>query len=112
MDVFHNPQRVGFTTLTVAFEEGTATSVATLVSILFTLNLVLFVFNLLPVPPLDGSTVLANFHRPYANWLRDNYQSAGYFFMGYFVLIMVLERTPYGLFRISRNVANWYISLF
>ncbi len=58
MDVFHNPQRVGFTTLTVAFEEGTATSVATLVSILFTLNLVLFVFNLLPVPPLDGSGAL------------------------------------------------------
>lgn len=58
MNVFHSPQRIGFTTLTVAFEEGTATSVATLVSILFTLNLVLFVFNLLPVPPLDGSGAL------------------------------------------------------
>jgi len=58
MDVFHSPQRVGFTTLTVAFEDGTASSVATLVSILFTLNLVLFVFNLIPVPPLDGSGAL------------------------------------------------------
>jgi len=56
--VFDNPRHIGFTTLTVAFKEGTATSVATLVSILFTLNLVLFVFNLLPVPPLDGSGAL------------------------------------------------------
>ncbi len=56
--VFDNPQRIGFTTLTVAFEEGIPASAATLVSILFTLNLVLFVFNLLPVPPLDGSGAL------------------------------------------------------
>jgi Zn-dependent protease len=31
------------------------------IAILFLLNLVLFVFNLLPVPPLDGSTILPMF---------------------------------------------------
>jgi len=32
---------------------------ATLLSILFTLNVLLFAFNLLPLPPLDGSSALA-----------------------------------------------------
>lgn len=37
---------------------GGASAAATLLSILFGLNLLLLVFNLLPVPPLDGSAVL------------------------------------------------------
>lgn len=37
---------------------GAAAGAATLLSILFSLNLLLFVFNLLPLPPLDGSAVL------------------------------------------------------
>ncbi len=39
-------------------EEGFATSLATLASIAFSLNMILFVFNLLPIPPLDGSAAL------------------------------------------------------
>lgn len=35
-----------------------------LLSMLFTLNLVLFTFNLLPLPPLDGATILALFLTP------------------------------------------------
>ena len=36
--------------------EGFTVLAATLVSILFSLNLLLFVFNLIPFPPLDGSS--------------------------------------------------------
>lgn len=36
--------------------EGFAVLAATLISILFSLNLLLFVFNLIPFPPLDGSS--------------------------------------------------------
>ena len=35
------------------------------------LNLFLCGFNLLPVPPLDGSHILANFSRGYGNWVGD-----------------------------------------
>jgi len=34
-------------------------------------NLLLCAFNLLPVPPLDGSRVLANFHRGFARFIDD-----------------------------------------
>jgi Zn-dependent protease len=36
-------------------------TLATLVSITFVLNLLLLVFNLIPVPPLDGSGVIGLF---------------------------------------------------
>jgi Zn-dependent protease len=35
------------------------TELATLLSVLFSLNLVLLVFNLIPLPPLDGSNLIA-----------------------------------------------------
>lgn len=43
---------------------GSIDGVATVVSILFSLNLILFVFNLLPLPPLDGSAVIPLFLGP------------------------------------------------
>jgi len=41
--------------------DGTATALTTFLSVLFTLNLILGTFNLLPVPPLDGHAVLGLF---------------------------------------------------
>lgn len=41
----------------VAPAVGWANALAPLLSILFSLNLILFVFNLFPLPPLDGSAV-------------------------------------------------------
>lgn len=35
------------------------------------MNFVLMMFNLVPVPPLDGSHILANFHRGYARLISD-----------------------------------------
>jgi Zn-dependent protease len=58
---FEQPDSIGFTTVVLATESGVLRTVAELVSILFTLNLILAVFNLLPLPPLDGSAVLQVF---------------------------------------------------
>jgi len=41
-----------------------------LFSVLFSLNLVLFLFNLLPLPPMDGASVLAGLFEPFRR-LRD-----------------------------------------
>jgi Zn-dependent protease len=48
------PDRVNFTRITVATAPGPAEGVATFLSVLFSLNLLLGCFNLLPLPPLDG----------------------------------------------------------
>ncbi len=54
--VFHLPDPVGYTDLIAG--TGWAAGAVVPLSILFTLNLLLFLFNLLPLPPLDGSAVI------------------------------------------------------
>ena len=58
MGYFAQPASVGFRHLIDAPPGGFVEAAATFVSILFSLNLLLMVFNLVPVPPLDGSTAI------------------------------------------------------
>ena len=55
---FRYPESVGFTHVVEPAAAGIASGAATFVSILFSLNLLLGTFNLIPVPPLDGYGVL------------------------------------------------------
>lgn len=77
-----DPQRLGF--------------LATLLSIFFMLNLILMTFNLLPVPPLDGSTGIALLlPEKTAVRLLDFYRESGWAFLG-----ILLAWLAYGrLFR-------------
>lgn len=59
--VFHAPQSVTFGSVVGASAPGIWSSLATIVSVLFSLNILLAVFNLLPFPPLDGSGVIPLF---------------------------------------------------
>jgi Zn-dependent protease len=69
------------------FDPGTGTPsfLAITLSVVFSLNLLLGTFNLLPVPPLDGSTgvmILMSETRAqrYLDWIRgNNYALAGLF---------------------------------
>lgn len=54
---FSAPESVNFDQVVSATTEGIPTLLATFLSIGFSLNLLLFLFNLLPVPPLDGSSI-------------------------------------------------------
>jgi len=56
-DFFYQPDEANFSRVTMG-EPGVATGLATLLSIFFMLNLLLMIFNLLPLPPLDGSAIL------------------------------------------------------
>ncbi|MEO1083237.1 MAG: site-2 protease family protein [Acidobacteriota bacterium] len=49
---------IEFSRLVVAPAGGALEGVAALLSILFALNVLLFLFNLLPLPPLDGASLL------------------------------------------------------
>lgn len=59
--VFAAPHSITFMHLTQAVDGGMWTHAATMLSVLFSLNLLLFAFNLIPVPPLDGSGALPMF---------------------------------------------------
>jgi len=59
--VFAPPESVTFDSVVRATSVGIWSSLATLVSVLFSLNILLAVFNLLPFPPLDGSAVVPLF---------------------------------------------------
>ena len=61
MGAFFPPATTAFTHITEAAEPGIANSLAIVVSIIFSLNLILMVFNLIPLPPLDGSEILMLF---------------------------------------------------
>jgi len=54
----HQPDSVNFMSITAANNPGYWVWIAKLLSIMFSLNLILFVFNLIPIPPLDGSSIL------------------------------------------------------
>jgi Zn-dependent protease len=56
---FQAPGTAHFTQVVSAVNGGVWDAAAFIVSIFFTLNLILFLFNLLPLPPLDGSGALA-----------------------------------------------------
>ncbi|MEZ4601008.1 MAG: hypothetical protein R2940_14565 [Syntrophotaleaceae bacterium] len=58
LDVFAIPSSISFTSLVAAPYGGVWDGLAMLISIFFSLNLLLLVFNLLPLPPLDGSAIV------------------------------------------------------
>jgi Zn-dependent protease len=61
LGVFYAPESITFEQVTAATSPGFANSASVALSIVFSLNLILFVFNLIPLPPLDGSEVLSLF---------------------------------------------------
>ncbi len=73
---FPDPGEAWLTHLVASAPGAGLDAVAFFVSLTFSLNLILFLFNLLPVPPLDGSAVLPLFLKPsvarsYLVWTRN-----------------------------------------
>ena len=56
--IFYAPESVKFAAVTASEVSGLWSGIAFLLSVFFSLNLVLLALNLLPIPPLDGSAAL------------------------------------------------------
>jgi len=59
--VFLRSTSPSFDSIVSALDQGLWPGAAHVLSIVFSMNLILFSFNMLPVPPLDGSTALGLF---------------------------------------------------
>jgi len=58
LGAFAIPDSVGASSVVAATRDGVAAAAAFLISAFFTLNLILCLFNLMPLPPLDGAGAL------------------------------------------------------
>jgi len=61
LGTFYPPESITFGHVATAIADGMPSHFASILSVMFTLNLILLVFNLLPLPPLDGSGALPLF---------------------------------------------------
>ena len=77
-----------------------------LLHILGQFNLVLCMFNLFPVPPLDGARIVASFHRGYRQFIDDPSHQQVLFF-GFIVVFLVAARLFVVADAIARNYFNW-----
>jgi membrane-associated protease RseP (regulator of RpoE activity) len=59
--VFVAPPSANFSRVVVSAAAGNADFVATLLSVMLMLNVILGTFNMLPLPPLDGGSVFSIF---------------------------------------------------
>ena len=93
-----------------AAETGTIHNAQQFLWIFGYFNIALAIFNLVPVPPLDGSKILGNFVPTYGRWV-DNLGSPMILF---FVFFMVLLNAPpqYHPFTIAAKAASVYLSVF
>ena len=69
------------------------------------INIVLMLFNLIPLPPLDGSRIMANFHRGYRDFIEDP-EKQQILLLGFFLVFIIGARF---LFRAARHVADGYV---
>lgn len=82
------------------------TNLLTFLNIAGTLNLLLLMFNLLPVPPLDGSHILANFYRPYALAVSDP-SKQGIFFIAFIFVFAASAVLATWAARLGSAITIW-----
>ena len=73
-------------------------------------NFALLILNLLPLPPLDGSAILANFHRGYDRWIRSASNPAVFVFALVMILVL-LSYSDLGIFDLARRACLAYLNL-
>jgi Zn-dependent protease len=76
MGFFDAPDSITFMHVVASTTDGAVSTVATFLDVFFSLNLLLCIFNLLPIPPLDGSGMIPFFlndglSRKYLMFIRN-----------------------------------------
>lgn len=75
----------------------------------FQLNIILMMFNLIPIPPLDGSRIVGGFMHPrvYYKWLQlDRHGPI------FILILLLLLWGPFGLSNLFYDALRWLYNLF
>lgn len=72
------------------------------------INVVLAVFNLVPIPPLDGSKILFNFLPAKYNYIREALEQYGFMILLFFIFfaIELIQPAIFGLFQLFSGVGQ------
>ncbi len=102
---FYSPDTIDISNIVASYNSGTFTILAKILSILFSLNLILFFFNLIPVPPLDGSGILPLYlseekGRKYMNVV----QNSAFALIGIFIAWKIFDLIYWEMFLIFINI--------
>jgi Zn-dependent protease len=107
LGTFQAPSTANLTQVVAAVNGGAWDSAAFVVSIFFTLNLILFLFNLLPLPPLDGSGALPLLLREdLAQRMRDLSSQPMFGFIGLLVAWLAFGPIFDPIFTFALNVLH------
>jgi Zn-dependent protease len=99
------PGSAHFTRVVAAVRQGPIEGIATLLSIMFSLNLLLALFNLLPIPPLDGhGAICLLFTEDFARRFRAATNSPTFAMIGLLICWKVFGYLFDPLFRLALNV--------
>jgi Zn-dependent protease len=89
---------------TAGAEGGLIDGLGRFCSVLLSLNILLFLLNLIPLPPMDGSAVLAGMFEP-ARTFRDRLRASPIFVL--FGLLLAWQIIPYIFGLVYRPVLMW-----
>lgn len=91
-DLFYPPERIHLSQVVLSHADGMMVGVAVFMSILFSLNLLLFSFNLIPLPPLDGSGIIPIFlSDDHTEKYLDFLHNSSFSFIGIFIAWKVFD---------------------
>lgn len=105
MGWFYSPDSVNISTVVASYDTGVFEGIAKLLSIMFSLNLILFIFNLIPMPPLDGSGLLPLYlsdekGRRYMEFI----QNSAFRFLGLYVAWKIFDVIHWKVFLVFINI--------
>ena len=92
LNIFSVPNSIGFAHFVDANYSGFCSSFAYLLGIVFTMNLILAVLNVIPLPPLDGSEIVSLFiSEERARAYQEVIKNPAFGFLGLFLAWQVFD---------------------
>ncbi|NIA30236.1 MAG: hypothetical protein GWP06_10030, partial [Actinobacteria bacterium] len=102
---FTPPASINFSQVTITSSGRLLSGAATFLSIFFTLNLVLMIFNLIPLPPLDGSSIVPLFlEKNKGQKYLDIVRHPQFRMIGIFAAWFLFGRIFYSFYLIALNL--------